>query len=617
MSRVSFARQAALARIHVTLDSFYLRQEIDWDYDIRELLDRILDLGLKQLEFGTSRASERALIIVKPASGGELEVGAGWRVEEDLSYSRTVVSETIATGLPVRYDDASNDPRFVNAKSLQDLQVVSLMSVPILSEARTLGAIYLERRDAGYIFTPEDSDFLQQFAATIAPYVKTALIHQAHVAEINALKSARESGAGLPNLLGNSKPMQKVADLARIASSVEKTVLITGESGSGKELLARAIHARSRRAERPFVVVDCSGLSSSLLESELFGHARGSFTGAIAEKAGAFEEANGGTLFLDEISDAPKAMQQQLRRVLQESEIRRVGESEYRKVDVRVICATNRDLKAQVEAGLFIHDLYHRIHQFPIRMPALSERREDIPMLVDHFIALSGSVKNPPVRMIAPEALSRLVARDWRENNVRELRNVVGLAVDLAQGAEITLDTMRRTLELRGETGERGGDVGSSNLAAHGANASPGATALDCDGGCCALDRAVTNRMFEETNAEDPKEKRPYYRAQREFSGKLIVECLRYNNWKLRPAARLLGISAVKLRQDFREYLEWLITRALAASAPPNATGNEAHVERTLAKALEMPPDTLRRKLTDLGLSLEGAGIKSETEGDA
>jgi transcriptional regulator with GAF, ATPase, and Fis domain len=234
MNRVNYRRQAVLARIHTTLDTFYMEQEIDWDYDVRRLLDRILEIALKELEFGEGRNTERALIIVQPSSGDGLEVGAGWRAEQVESYSRTVVNETLANGQPVLYDGASNDPRFTNADSLQSLEVVSLMCVPILSDTRRLGAIYLERRDAGYIFTPEDVEFLQAFATTIAPYVKTALKHQEHVAAIRALKEARESEAGLPNLLGNSKPMQRVAELARVAAGVEKTVLISGESGSGK-----------------------------------------------------------------------------------------------------------------------------------------------------------------------------------------------------------------------------------------------------------------------------------------------------------------------------------------------------------------------------------------------
>ncbi|MFQ5654596.1 MAG: sigma 54-interacting transcriptional regulator [Planctomycetota bacterium] len=593
MTRFDFRRKAVLARIHNTLDRFYMRQEIDWDYDIRKILDRILELGMKELEFGEGKAIDRALVIVRRTGGEELEVGAGWKIdgeEEDLAFSRTIVVKTLQAGAAVLCENACLDPRFESAESIKELEILSLVSVPIRAESHTLGAIYVERRDAGYLFTGADREFLEEFAATIAPYVKTALIHQKHVAEIRALPAAGERGAAMPHLLGRSRAMQEVIELARIAAGGDRTILITGESGSGKELLARAIHTGSRRAEGPFVIVDCSALSETLLESELFGHVRGAFTGAVTDKAGAFEEANGGTLFLDEIVDASKAMQQQLRRVLQEGEIRRVGDSALRKVDVRVICATNRDLPREVEEGRFIHDLYHRIHQFPVRLPPLRDRKEDIPMLVEHFIASSGGRKNPPVRGIEAEALGLLVGRDWRANNVRELKNVVDLAVDLCGRERIDGAAIRRTLEIREEV-----EPGEAAAAAAAPAALP-------HGECLILDGASARRIFESTSASARKEERPYYRLQREFSGKLIVECLRYNRWKLRPAARLLGISPVKLRQDFREYLKDLIA---GAGEDPAAR---------IAALLDMPEEKLRRKLADLKLTDLGIPAPSGDE---
>ncbi len=590
--RGDYRRKAALARIHTTLDSFYLRQEIDWDYDIRRLLDHILEIALRELQFGEKgRRIDRGLIIVSPPDqGGEYEVQAGWNVDGgDLQFSRTVLKETLAGGEPVVYENASNDPRFINAESLKKLEVVSLMSVPIEAESKRLGAIYVERRDPNHLFGKEDVEFLGAFSDTIAPYVKTALIHQDHVAAIRELKSELERDATMPNMLGRSREMDKVLDLARIAASVDKTFLITGESGCGKELLARAIHARSPRADRPFVVVDCSGLSQSLLESELFGHVKGSFTGANSDKAGAFEEADEGTLFLDEISDAPIAMQQQLRRVLQEGEIRRVGDNVYRKVNVRVICATNRNLPQEVEAGRFLHDLYHRIHQFPVRLPPLRERKTDIPILVEHFIATAGERKNPPVGSIDPDALSALVARDWKANNVRELRNVVELAVDLTPGDRITLDVIHRTLDLRDDSDTENPTSGASKsqeVPIH----------FDRAGGTVVLDLESTRQILDQTPADACKEDRPYYRLHKEFSGKLIIEALRVTDWKLRPAARLLGISPVKLRQDFRLYLEHIL----------NGTGVESAADR-----IDMPTDVLERKLDDLGIELGFPGAES------
>ncbi len=597
-SRVDYRRKALLARIHTTIDTFYMRQEIDWSYDVRKILDRILELAMEELEFGEGKRIDRGLIILRGCEGEQLQVGAGWRVgEKDLDFSHTIVAQTLAEGRPILVENARRDPRFENAESVRRLEVLSLVCVPIKSEGGPLGAIYIERRDAGHLFTQADRDFLEEFAATIAPYFKTALLHQEHVAEIRALRAALEQGATMPHIIGRSQALTKVLDLARIAAGVERTVLITGESGSGKELLARAIHAQSRRKDRPFVVVDCSGLSENLLESELFGHRRGSFTGAVTDKAGAFEEADGGTLFLDEISDASKSMQQQLRRVLQEGEIRRVGDSAYRKVDVRVICATNRHLPDEVAAGRFMHDLFHRLHQFPIRMPSLRERKEDIPTLVLHFIAGAGECKNPPVRGIEPAAMQLLVSRDWHSNNVRELRNVVELAVDLAFAERIDLQTLERTLNVRGEP---------APAAACAAPASGTARAgVGFAGECLILDSERARGIFAETAPDTPKDARPYYRVQSEFSGKLIVESLRYTAWKLRPAARLLGISPGKLRQDFKQYLELLLGAA-------GERGGEA-----VAEMLDMPAETVRRKLSELEIDVETLGKKRSTEGAA
>ncbi len=590
MAKLDYRRRAVLSRIHKTLDEFYLRQEVDWNYDIRKILDAILKSAMEELEFGEGRSIDHALIIIQRESGEALEVGAGWKVDgEDKAFSRTIVEETLNSGKPVLCENARHDPRFEKAKSIQSLEILSLLSVPIESDTRVLGALYVERRDATHLFTTEDREFLGTFAVTIAPYVKTALIHQKHVVEIQALKERTAKTATLPDIIGESAAMQKITDLARVAAGIERTVLITGESGCGKELLARAIHAQSRRMDQPFIVVDCSALSESLLESELFGHVKGSFTGAVGDKSGAFEQASGGTLFLDEISDASKSMQQQLRRVLQEGEIRRVGESTHRKVDVRVVCATNRDLEEEVDAGRFIHDLFHRIHQFPIRIPPLRERKEDLPLLIDHFIASAGVRKNPPVRGIETEALAQLVVRDWEANNVRELENFVKLAIDLTEGDRLDAHAVRRTFEVRG-------DPIPIDIPAE-ATMPP----LEVpDGDSLVIDPGHVRSIFIATDDKAPKEGKPYYRVQREFSGKLIIEALRFQDWKLRPAARLLGISPVKLRQDLKAWIEF----ALLEGGARNVSA--------VASRLDIPLETLSRKLADLGID-----FSTEEMGDA
>ncbi|MBN1208800.1 MAG: sigma-54-dependent Fis family transcriptional regulator, partial [Myxococcaceae bacterium] len=205
-------------------------------------------------------------------------------------------------------------------------------------------------------------------------------------------------------------------------------VLITGETGTGKEMVARALHRRSPRASGPFIPVDCGAIAESLMESELFGHARGAFTGAVGARRGLFEEASGGTLFLDEIGDVGAKVQSQLLRVLQEGEIRRLGESVPVKVDVRVVAATNKELKARVAEGLFREDLLYRLDVVHLRLPPLRERREDIPALVEHFAGLHARGGVRPV--VTPEAMARLAAYDW-PGNVRQLENVVARALAL------------------------------------------------------------------------------------------------------------------------------------------------------------------------------------------
>ena len=236
--------------------------------------------------------------------------------------------------------------------------------------------------------------------------------------------------------IGRSDATRRVVDLARRVAKVDSTVLITGESGVGKELVARLIHRESERIARPYLAVNCAAVPESLLESELFGHARGAFTGAAQDRAGLFEAASGGTLFLDEIGEVPAAMQAKLLRVLQEREIRRVGENKSRKVDVRVIAATNRDLAAEVAQGAFRQDLYYRLRVIELPVPPLRERREDILPLARHFLATVAEKTGSKVTGFSPEAANQLARYDF-PGNVRELENAVERAVILTDGSRI------------------------------------------------------------------------------------------------------------------------------------------------------------------------------------
>ncbi len=243
----------------------------------------------------------------------------------------------------------------------------------------------------------------------------------------------------LDRLLGKSPPMQRVFDLLRKVASTRTSVLLIGESGTGKELAARALHELSQRADRPFVAVNCGAIPETLLESELFGHVKGSFTGASSDKQGLFEAANNGTLLLDEVADLPIAMQVKLLRVLQERKVKPVGGISEREVDVRIVAATNRDLEAEVDKAAFRQDLYYRLNVIQLRLPPLRERREDLPLLLEHFIRKFSAEHGRPVTGTAPEVMSALMTYHF-PGNVRELENMVERAVTLATTGQLGLD---------------------------------------------------------------------------------------------------------------------------------------------------------------------------------
>jgi len=241
----------------------------------------------------------------------------------------------------------------------------------------------------------------------------------------------------LGDLIGQSAPMRQLFEMIRLVADSQATVLLQGESGTGKELVARTIHHLSYRRNRPFVVVDCCSLPETLLESELFGHVKGAFTGAVCSKKGLFEEADGGTIFLDETADTSLHFQSKLLRVLQEGEIKPVGSSRSSKVDARIISATNKDLLAQVRAKAFREDLYYRLAVLPLFLPPLRERQEDIPLLVQQFVTDSCKRHRKPLLAVAPDAVQALVEAPW-PGNVRELQHAMERAVVTASGPQLT-----------------------------------------------------------------------------------------------------------------------------------------------------------------------------------
>jgi len=254
--------------------------------------------------------------------------------------------------------------------------------------------------------------------------------------EVERLRSQADNGIDFCDVVGQSKPIRTLFHVIKVVARSNSTVLIQGESGTGKELIARAIHRHSQRHDRPFVPIDCGTLPETLLESELFGHVRGAFTGAISNKKGLFEDADGGTLLLDEIADTTPAFQSKLLRALQENEIRPVGSNRSIKINVRVIASTNKELKREVERGTFREDLYYRLAVVPIIVPPLNRRREDIPLLVEHFIQKYCQQNGLDVKSISANSLAILMNHPW-PGNVRELENVIERAVLMSPGPQV------------------------------------------------------------------------------------------------------------------------------------------------------------------------------------
>ncbi|HEX5037690.1 MAG TPA: sigma-54 dependent transcriptional regulator [bacterium] len=300
-------------------------------------------------------------------------------------------------------------------------------TIPSAVEAIRAGAYH-------YVTKPFDLD-------DIGSLVAKALEHAQLREENKALKKQLQQRYGFENIVGESRPMQDVFRLVEKIADTDSTVLVTGESGTGKELIAQAIHYRSRRSERPFVAVNCAAIPEGLLESELFGHVKGAFTGAVSTRAGKFEQADRGTIFLDEIGDMSPKLQVKVLRALQERVIQPVGSARNHEVDIRVIAATNQNLENAVAKGTFRQDLYYRLNVIPIHLPSLRERRDDVVLLVRHFLKKyqpnGRDGREPGAKTsFAPEAFDRLRAYDW-PGNVRELENLVQRLVVLRGGGEI------------------------------------------------------------------------------------------------------------------------------------------------------------------------------------
>lgn len=330
------------------------------------------------------------------------------------------------------------------------------LSVPIMRAQKVLGTIGAERVYMNQHLLKQDVELLSMIASMIAPAVELYLIENFDKVRLenenSRLRNALKKKFKPSNIIGNSKPMQEVYRLIEKVANTRATVLILGESGVGKELVAGAIHYNSTNTEGPFIISNCAALPDNLAESELFGHEKGSFTGALMMHKGYFEQADGGTIFLDEVGELSLSIQAKLLRVLQEKTFERVGGSKPVKIDVRIIAATNRNLIEMVEKGTFREDLYYRLNVFPITVPPLRERGSDVIALANHFVTAFSKENNKEIKRISTPALNMLVSYHW-PGNVRELENILERAVILSDDDVIHSYDLPPSLQTSKETG--------------------------------------------------------------------------------------------------------------------------------------------------------------------
>lgn len=376
-----------------------------------------------------------------------------------------------------------------------DSQIIFIFITAYGSLETAIAALRLGASD--YILKPIDFDELLLKIKRLLEYKKLILENQNYRRELQKQYS-------FDNIIGKSEAMQRVFEMIRSVAETNSSVLITGNSGTGKELVSRAIHYNGPRKDKPFVVVNCGAIPETLTESELFGHKRGAFTGAIRDKDGLFKTADGGTLFLDEISEMPLQSQVKLLRAIEQKEIIPVGSSTPIPVDVRIISATNKDLLAEVEAGRFRRDLYYRLNVVEIKLPSLAERVEDIPLLVDYFVDKYRKEMNKPIKGVDSNAMKALINYEWR-GEVRELENVIERAVIFCKGEYITL---------------------------------------------ADLPNYISNTAINEENMTEIKN---LERALNEFEKKYIQRALMQNNHDKEKTAKMLGISTATLYRRIKE----------------------------------------------------------------
>lgn len=388
--------------------------------------------------------AERGLILLFDQDGRMRFQTARKLSRQDLQQpkyeiSRTIIQKVRRERQPIYLKNARKHPDFCASESVVHRKILSVICLPLCHEDHVFGAVYLDNRTVRGAFTPEHFSFAQQFADFISLAAHQTLERRRLRSRIEALEQELQERGRFDTIVGEHPSIRKILQVVDQVADTKATVLITGETGTGKELIAHALHKKSSRREQAFVPINCGALPEALLESELFGHVRGAFTGATHNKAGWFERADGGTIFLDEISEMSPALQVKVLRILQSGEFAPLGSTQIRHCDVRITAATNKDLARLADAGEFRQDLFYRLNVITIEMPPLRQRKTDISLLAEHFLRQLSELYNKRKLSLSEQVKHRLLSYDF-PGNVRELENIIERAVILCQSDVIDVE---------------------------------------------------------------------------------------------------------------------------------------------------------------------------------
>jgi formate hydrogenlyase transcriptional activator len=445
-----------------------ITSEIVLEDCLRELVRiAIENAGAQRGVFLQEQDGQLIVAAAGAVDGGAVNVAGSQPVASDAPLALAVISYVRQTGESVVVGDARSDERFANDPYVASAKPRSILCVPIVQHGKRGGMLYLENNLAPDAFTADRIEVLRLLAAQAAISLENARLYEDMKQEVMERRRAEEElhralgevemlknrlqaenvylqeeilqEHNFEEMVGSSPALLAMLQKVEVVAATDTTVLIYGETGTGKELVARALHNRSTRKDRPLMKVNCGAISAGLVESELFGHMKGAFTGALERRVGRFELANGGTIFLDEVGELPLETQVKLLRVLQEQEFEPVGSSRTVRVDVRIIAATNRNLEEAVQAGRFRADLFYRLNVFPIQVPPLRERRSDIPQLVMFCLSRFSKKLGKQIEAV-PQGIMDLLTRYAWPGNIRELQNLIERAVVLSQGPVLRLD---------------------------------------------------------------------------------------------------------------------------------------------------------------------------------